>query len=774
MRIEPNQKYYFGYIFRAIVNGKNYDLIFNQFSDNPDNFHLVSGEPIHKISFHLPLEEITSDWITVKMKIDLKNQELLLSVGDTIFTDHIEVSGKKAALKLLFGAHRFERFSATDVPAMNIRSIKIKKRNKTIHHWTLDQVSGEDVIDQKSGNHGLVSHPIWIKNLHSQWTLNHSFIMRDRIRYVYNQEANELVLMTSDSLLRYNPGTGKISGTPSPIRFEKNSNFRLIIEPKSNQVFCYLFDSNTKVPLPEIEFDTIVFHFPKHEAIYRNHNSIIFPKKNQLFMFGGYGHYKYFNSVYCYNDTLSTWDTVAYSGTFYPRYLAGLGYHPGKKSAYILGGYGSKTSDQALNPGYYYDLIAYSFEKNCFTTLAEFDKRSDDFCFSNSLHIDTASNILYGLKFSKYEANPKLQAVAISLDDFNLRYVGDTFTFQFLDIKSTIDLFYNKKEQKLISVTSFFDEQNTSLSIHEIAYPPVEFANATHSHINRSLSLRYIYIAIAILVVTLVVLWMKRGKNKQEDSGSFSKTKSAGNSGSIQIFGDFLVIDKRGDNITGSFTPLLKELFLYIMLNSLRFEKGVTSKALDEIFWFDKSEQSAQNNRSVNMAKLRTLLLNVGNCHISKETGYWKFEFEHGDHCIDYYEYLKLARNYKSWSQNDMKRLLSIIQKGPALSNINADWLDDFKAELSNEIIDGILGYVAVNARKEAPDFIIHLANSVFCFDRVNEEAMTIKCKILASMGKHSLANDAFTIFTKEYKTLYAENFPKTFNQVIEDSGNVN
>ncbi|MEN8155537.1 MAG: hypothetical protein ABFS10_01180 [Bacteroidota bacterium] len=785
MRIEANREAYFGYIFRAIINGKNYDLIFTQFSTKPENFHLVAGESISKISFHLPLEEVTSDWINVKMKMDLKNQELLLTVGDTVFADRLEVSGKSAELKLFFGAHRYERFSSTDLPCMNIRSIRIKRHHKTLHHWALDQENGEEVIDRVSGNHGVATHPIWIKKLHSTWTLNRSFKMKGKIRHTYDQKTNELIMLANDSLFRYNPGTHQTYVTTTATRCDSSINSRLVIDPKSDQPFVYAVEGNMMVPLLDMESDPAGTCFPPMRAIYWQHNRIIDPASNQLYVFGGYGDYKYFNSLFRYNDSLSTWDTVTYSGTFYPRYLAGLGYHPAKKSAYILGGYGSKTSDQAISPAYYYDLLSYSFEENSFKTIAEFDNLSDDFCFSNSLYIDTASNLLYGLRFSKYEANPKLQAVAISLDDFSMRSVGDPLTFQFLDIKSTIDLFYNNQEQKLISVTSFFDDQNTSLSIHEIAYPPVKPFLANSPHGERSSSFLYLLIILAVLSATAFILRRRKredrldepalsdveaDKNTGESSDSVSTSSPVEKLGSIHIFGGFQVINRSGDDITSSFTPLLKELFLYIMLNSLRFDKGVSSKALDEVFWFDKSEQSARNNRSVNIAKLRSLLETVGPCRITKDTGYWKFEFEHDDHCIDYFEYLMLAMNYKSWSKKDVDRLLTIIQKGPALSNINADWLDDFKAELSNEIIDGILGYVEVNATKEDPDFIIHLANSVFYFDKVNEEAMTIKCKVLASLGKHSLAKDAFTKFEKEYRVLYDENYHKTFNQVLENS----
>jgi len=35
-------------------------------------------------------------------------------------------------------------------------------------------------------------------------------------------------------------------------------------------------------------------------------------------------------------------------------------------------------------------------------------------------------------------------------------------------------------------------------------------------------------------------------------------------------------------------------------------------------------------------------------------------------------------------------------------------------------------------------------------------------------MGKHSLAKTAFDTFTRQYKTIYGEDFGKDFQQVVE------
>src|SRR5258708_2431723 len=87
----------------------------------------------------------------------------------------------------------------------------------------------------------------------------------------------------------------------------------------------------------------------------------------------------------------------------------------------------------------------------------------------------------------------------------------------------------------------------------------------------------------------------------------------------IYLFGQFQVFDKEGSDITRLFTPLLKELFLIIVLYTIRNGRGISSEGLNEILWHDKPEKDAKNNRSVNLAKLKTVHEKVGNGHNSKE-----------------------------------------------------------------------------------------------------------------------------------------------------------
>jgi len=236
---------------------------------------------------------------------------------------------------------------------------------------------------------------------------------------------------------------------------------------------------------------------------------------------------------------------------------------------------------------------------------------------------------------------------------------------------------------------------------------------------------------------------------------------------SIILFGGFQVIDRNGKDITGQFTPLPKKLFLFILLHSLRNNKGVSSAILYETFWFDKSVESARNNRAVNIVKLKSLLDNLESANISKETGYWKFDFNPALITIDYFEYLQIVHQKTELSREDIVALLAIIESSPFLNNTNADWLDNFKSEISNEIIDTIIRYMSTSS--DDPEFMLHLTKCIFVFDAVSEEALKLQCRLLIKQGKHSLAKSSYSKFAKEYRQLYDEDYSLSFHQLIDE-----
>jgi hypothetical protein len=111
--------------------------------------------------------------------------------------------------------------------------------------------------------------------------------------------------------------------------------------------------------------------------------------------------------------------------------------------------------------------------------------------------------------------------------------------------------------------------------------------------------------------------------------------------------------------------------------------------------------------------------------------------------------------------------LIEISQKGGFLVNAHYEWLDEFKALVSDRITDTLVEYGQKADVKTEAEFIIHLADCIFNFDPVNEEAMILKCKAQYCLGKHSHAKATYEKFFKEYLAMYNQEYDTAFSKII-------
>lgn len=240
------------------------------------------------------------------------------------------------------------------------------------------------------------------------------------------------------------------------------------------------------------------------------------------------------------------------------------------------------------------------------------------------------------------------------------------------------------------------------------------------------------------------------------------------NKGKIFLFGNMQVYDSNGEKITSMFSPVIKELLLLIMLHCTKNGTGITSKKLDELLWFDKSKKDARNNRAVNTAKLRTILKKVGALSLTKEAGYWKMTINDKTIKIDYLDYLDIINKKQPLNRQEVISLLQLLNRGTLLLNTNYEWMDYFKTKTTQEVIEFLLEFTGSQQAKADPDLIIRITDTILQFDEVNEEAMIMKCNLLAHLRKHTMAKNAFEKFSREYSAIYDTDYVRTFHELIE------
>ncbi|TWW00801.1 hypothetical protein [Chitinophaga pinensis] len=169
----------------------------------------------------------------------------------------------------------------------------------------------------------------------------------------------------------------------------------------------------------------------------------------------------------------------------------------------------------------------------------------------------------------------------------------------------------------------------------------------------------------------------------------------------IFLFGQFTVLDNEGNNITRLFSPLLKELFLLLLLHSIPDKKGITSDRINEVLWPGRSGKDARNNRSVNIVKLKNLLDKVGPYTLEKVNDKWLLYFNDEQVSIDLLQYFEKAATD---IPEQISTLVTLTARGGLLTETEYGWLDKFKSDISTGITTLFLHQLQRNTHKYAPD----------------------------------------------------------------------
>ncbi|MEX6688190.1 hypothetical protein QTN47_11825 [Danxiaibacter flavus] len=789
----PNHAIYFGYIFRLISNNsQNVDLIYDQPSSS---FRLIAGENFAGITFTIDSLLLYKKWNKIAMNFDREKHILQCSVNNkTVGSGKLPQLG--SCFKFLWGANDYLKFKTRDIPPMQVKDIRISENNTQKYFWPLDETSGDICYDKINHKAATVKNPVWIKPRYQRWENAGSLTMNGYAGVAYDAKTDKLYITGSDSVYTYSFKSGiQIDGSAS-----KHQNFLVghqeIYDTLNNRLLDVYLDSQ-KVTSYDFNGQHWSANFPSgHVAItrYWHANKFISPADSSLYMIGGYGYLRYKNLVKKYDFNTKQWDSIVPGGDYFtPRYLAALGTDAAGKHAYIIGGYGSQTGDQMLDPKYYYDFFRFDVRDKSFKKLYTFKPSGEPFTFANSLVIDEETNSYYGLLFPNDSFNSKLQLLRGSLKDSSFTILGTSIPYSFHDVQSFADLYYSPVNNRLIAVTMFYTpedvkEQRTEVKIYTLNFPPepldaVELQNAAKG------SSKWIWILAGALIIALgLIAILKRRRvttqpqaqntdtppvvTREETLPAISLPQGQSHNGkkitsTIYLFGQFQVFDKEGNDVTKLFTPLLKELFLIISIYTIHNGRGISSQGLNEILWYDKSIKDAKNNRSVNIAKLKGILEKIGDCVINKESGYWQIQNDNKTVHIDYEQYAALLQNTSLPPKEYMALVSDIIKRGSFLSQTEYNWLDNIKSDISNSVIDICVGFIKTQDISKEPEFIIEVTNYIFHFDQLNEDALIYKCKCFIQLKRHTLANNSYLKFIKDYKDIYGEDFSKSFHDVI-------
>jgi two-component SAPR family response regulator len=781
----------FGYVFRLIGRNERYiDFLMNIY-----RLTVVNSEG--EVLANCLMEEITKDeqlFFPFSMLLDIKNNRLDISIGGVEYSPQISNIGDFKKVNIIFGRCNYSHLQASDVPKMTIRNIRINNaKGKTLYYWPLSRHTDDGVYDELKRSFAKIENPKWLIDTHAYWKKRSIFSTMKNPQIAFNPNSKQILVADMKNFYVYDTyAQTLIKNEPSSGLILSSFANQMVYNHQDGLYYSYSLDhlySGKSIAV----FDTIAKGWANSKAEdisvdFWHHNRLISDYDSCLYTFGGYGHHSYKNLINQYSFKTKTWNERHYKGdTIQPRYLSGLGMID-KYRALIFGGHGSEAAVQELSPHNYYDLHLVDLRDMTAKKIWEMEPQKNGFVVANSLIVDTLNKCFYALCFPHQLTHTSLFLARFSMEKPGFETVSDSIPYLFRDITSYADLFLNKETNEISAVTysSETADAAATVSIYTLSYPPIAESAIYQDSGGNSNRLK-IFSALIILSVCIavgigMVIKKKKGDNdRQTELSELQEIKNPGathtqlvaktvQKRAVLLFGGFQVRDKDGKDVTGEFTPLLKQLFLIIFLNTLKEDsKGVSSVKLKDTLWYDKSGESARNNRSVMLSKLRQIFEQVGDLSIERHNVYWTLRLGEEIYC-DYKEALELMLQLKhkiNISKENILRFIRIVSGGELLPNIQIEWIDPFKADFANNLIDTLL---EINYRKELNLSLqesINIADAILKHDILNEDALKLKCSALTKMGKNGLAKAIYNRFVKEYSVLFGTAYKNSFEQII-------
>lgn len=764
---------YFGNIFKIICDESlNIDLVANLDNENENFWLTVKDEILFKYKWSDIPKSDYDKWIKFNLEIDIENSKLALTInGDKIVKSSIEIEDM-SDFDILFGKSLISKFTTTDVCPMSIKNIKIlNKDDKLVRNWVLGKhTTNNKVFDNIINDEATVENPKWLIDQHVFWKKNKDFNYNNLLGTAIDAQSERIFFITSKAVHVYSTINETIETFPykeGTLQCKSNS---FIFNNLRNELIAYFIDEYN---YSTFNFETLTWSNSDtvcDETVYLHHNKMISPKDSTLLTFAGYGHYEYRSELKKFEDHAPKLLSFNLSKQITPRYLSSSGVLNSDKFL-IFGGYGSSSGKQGVNSQFYYDLYSVGFDSLTVNNLWKTENLSPQpFVPVQSMIINDNSDSFFTLVYNNTTYNTNLKLARFGISTYEMTVFSDSIPYEFLDIKSNADFFLNAKKSKLYTLTSLEDK----VSLYSLTYPPLIAADVYQDEIIANASFKYYWLLVILACALLVFLFFKLRKktNKHikaaqsdEEIIQLTHTKSEKiKKSAIYLFGGFRVYDKEGDDITALFTPTIKDLFLLILLSSLKSDKGISSKKLTELLWPNKSESNARNNRNVNISKLRLLLDKIGDIDISNKNTYWQMNVGESVFC-DYSFVMNILSDSvsKNLEKEEIYKLLNIVSRGEISPDIQTEWIEDFKIEISNLLIDDL-----DRISKTQDDFhlLLLISNTILKYGPLNEEAISLKCKSLYALGKKGLAKQSYNQFCKVYLELLDAKYDKSFNEI--------
>ena len=235
---------------------------------------------------------------------------------------------------------------------------------------------------------------------------------------------------------------------------------------------------------------------------------------------------------------------------------------------------------------------------------------------------------------------------------------------------------------------------------------------------------------------------------------------------SICLLPTFCVYSSEGEDITARFQPRLRKILVALIVYSVKDKKGISVEDFTDKFWKDMDKAQRSNNRNVNISNLRKLLKLVGNVQIINKDGYLRIDFGSGVKC-DYCTSMKLLHRYNACGDDGdvkfMECITELLNRGPLVTEMSFDWLDESKNKYSSNSLDMLLRMLRSGTSRVSESDVTRIARLMFMHEPTSEKALSACCAVFIKHDKRSIAKNVFLRFCEDFLDIMGEPYSVPF-----------
>jgi len=783
----------FGYIFRIFDKQRhNIDLVYIPKSSTLAVLKLVvNGNPT-LINIALAEKDLVrNNWLHLNLSFNLETGIVELNLGDIIYSDDkVDLSGIRR-LNFCFGANQSNYFPTTDVPQMAIRNIRIAdSRGKSHHNWLLNESEGNDATDLEGNFTAHISNPTWLINNHFFWTKKNEMRFDASSGVTFDTLQNRIIFVGKHKIVSYNIISGEtseqIANNVKPSSSKSESYFYSSLWKK---IFCVgslpsqvnIYDEGKNA------WETTLQNVESAQYI----NSTFFMnEQGSAFSVGGYRSYRYYDMLMRYSFFEKSWNQVLLKGDkLEPRSYASVTETRNPGEYLIFGGYGNVSGQQELGPQCLYDLYQLNLGDLELKKKWQMENVAENFIPMGSTTVPEPHPALYVLGFPPFLNGTYLKLYRISLENAGYSVVSDTIHFYFDEERSKASLFFFRKTQEFYAVLKTQSGRDSAnYKIFSLTYPPVNrslmsftFKTILSTPGSWTNPVYGMVAVLSLIMVYLLFLLLRKLHRAEEDleeeqelnslvsdktpfrtENSNRKHVALPQKNAIYLFGEFLIYDAEGVEISRLLSSKLKHLFLSVFLLGTN-DNGITNEKLNSIHWMYHSPQSAKNNRNVNIKKLRDLLSGLKGIQIIHNEGRWTIKLSNEIFCDYHFLIKKMKGDFQPVTHEEFERIVLILSQGVFVADERMPWLDSLKSQFLSSLLDYLFLLADSFEKDKNPEAIRRVANLILKSDPLNEEAFKLKIEALIKQKNHNQSFIDYEYFAKEYKTMYGIPYPVSF-----------